>query len=201
MTLNPDQDLDQQKAALRKAQSLIRKEASIHANQTASSMADRADEIITRLALGAQDIVAGYWPIKTEIDPRPLMARLSERGIVTALPATPQPGMPLVFHQWKEGDVMVDGLYGTSEPSSDAPICYPTVLLVPLLAFDDDFYRLGYGGGFYDRSLAALRARGGRIMAVGIAYDAQQTNHVPIGPYDARLEGVLTETGLKMPEA
>ena len=199
MTSSSGQDLDTLKASLRKTQAKIRaKQASI-ADQTSQAIAAEADRIIAAFGLTTDDIIAGYWPIKTEIDPRPLMAVMAERGLKTALPATPKPETPLIFHLWQDGDEMIDGLYGTSEPHPDAPVCAPNVLLVPLLAFDDAGYRLGYGGGFYDRSLAALRQETDRVMAIGIAYDAQKVVSVPIGAYDAKLNGVLTETGLKQP--
>ena len=194
-----DQDLDQIKASLRKAQAKIRAEQSSIAVETAQAIAAEADAIITSFGLDGDDIIAGYWPIKTEIDPRPLMAVMAGKGLSTALPATPKPEMPLIFHHWQDGDAMIDGLYGTSEPHPDAPICAPSVLLVPLLAFDDAGYRLGYGGGFYDRSLAELRQKHDRVLAIGIAYDAQRVDRVPIGPYDAQLDGILTQTGLKRP--
>ena len=199
MSSSSSADLDQTKAALRKTQAKCRADQSHKAEETAALMAAEAAEIITAFDLTPGDIIAGYWPIKTEIDPRPLMAALANLGMATALPATPKPETPLIFHRWSEGDDVIAGLYGTSEPHPDAPVCYPQVLLVPLLAFDEAGYRLGYGGGFYDRSLAALRARGGRVMAMGIAYDAMQVAAVPIGPHDAKLDGILTESGLKRP--
>ena len=201
MSSSSGQDLDALKASLRKTQAKIRAEQSTMADQTAQAIAAEADRIIAAFGLTTDDIIAGYWPIKTEIDPRPLMAAMAERGLKTALPATPKPETPLIFHLWQDGDVMIDGLYGTSEPHPNAPVCAPNVLLVPLLAFDDAGYRLGYGGGFYDRSLAALRQDSDRVMAIGIAYDAQKVISVPIGAYDAKLDGILTETGLKQPKA
>lgn len=189
-------ELDAEKAELRRVQTTIRKAASVDADHVAKAMADCADDIIAAFDLTPQDVAAGYWPIKTEIDPRPLLERLGAKGLNTALPATPKPGQPLVFHHWKAGDEVIEGLYGTSEPKPDAPICYPSLILVPMLAFDDDGYRLGYGGGFYDRSLEVLRGRGGNVYALGIAYDSQRVDMVPIGPYDAQLDGVLTGSGL-----
>ncbi|MCE2517479.1 MAG: 5-formyltetrahydrofolate cyclo-ligase [Alphaproteobacteria bacterium] len=193
-------DLDDQKAELRKVQTAIRKAASVDAGAVAAAMADCAADIRIAFGLADGDIVAGYWPIKTELDPRPLMAALTAGGMAGALPATPTPGEPLVFHRWQEGDEVIAGLYGTSEPRSDAPVCAPTLVLVPMLAFDDDGFRLGYGGGFYDRSLAQLRDAGHTVHALGIAYDSQWVAEVPIGPHDARLDGVLTGSGLFLPQ-
>ncbi len=116
--------------------------------------------------------------------------------IETCLPATPKPETPLVFHQWRMGDTLIDGLYGTSEPSPDAPLVIPQLILAPLLAFDRLRYRLGYGGGFYDRTLASIRQNKGQtVMAVGIAYAGQEVAAIPVGTYDAALDAILTEQG------
>ncbi len=189
--------LDDQKAALRKVQAARRKDASSHHDAVVMALAEYAPQLMTSLRLGSGDIVAGFWPIKSELDPRPLMAAMVKHGMASALPATPQAGMPLIFHAWQDGDAVIDGLYGTSEPQPTAPIVIPKLILVPMLAFDDMGYRLGYGGGFYDRSLAELRNAGHVVHCVGIAYDCQRVDRVPIGPYDAKLDGVLTETGFK----
>ena len=137
--------------------------------------------------------VAGYVPIRSEIDPMPLLEACAKAGCTTCLPTTPKAGEALIFRAWQIGAPLVAGLYGTSEPASDAPILTPNLLLVPLLAFDKAGYRLGYGGGFYDRSLAGLRPRG--VVAVGIAYAGQEIPQVPRESHDAPLDGILTETG------
>ena len=137
--------------------------------------------------------VAGYVPIRSEIDPMPLLAACAKAGCATCLPTTPKPGEALVFRAWQIGAPLVAGLYGTSEPASDAPIRTPNLLLVPLLAFDRAGYRLGYGGGFYDRSLAGLRPHG--VVAIGIAYAGQEIPQVPRESHDAPLDGILTESG------
>jgi len=195
MTLEAHSSLEDEKAALRKTQTAIRKDAAKEAG-AADSLSCHARELIEIFSLETGMIVAGYWPIRTELDPRPLMNELAAAGIATALPATPQPGQPLTFHRWQHGDPVVDGLYGTSEPASSAPRCAPDMLLVPMLAFDDAGYRLGYGGGFYDRSLAALRREKPKVSAVGIAFAAQRVEHVPRGDHDARLDAVLTPKGI-----
>ena len=137
--------------------------------------------------------VAGYVPIRSEIDPMPLLEACAKAGCATCLPTTPKPGEALIFRTWQIGAPLVAGLYGTSEPASDAPIRTPNLLLVPLLAFDRAGYRLGYGGGFYDRSLAGLRPHG--VVAVGIAYAGQEIPQVPRESHDAPLDGILTESG------
>ena len=136
--------------------------------------------------------VSGYFPIGTEIDIRPLLDALFERGHRVLLPVTARRGEPLSFRRWRPGAPMMVERFGTVAPTSDAPAGMPEWLFVPLLAFDRRGHRLGYGGGFYDRTLAALP----HAVAVGCAYAAQQVDAVPVGPYDARLRAVATERGI-----
>ncbi|MFA7431521.1 MAG: 5-formyltetrahydrofolate cyclo-ligase [Rhodospirillaceae bacterium] len=137
-------------------------------------------------------VVAGYWPMRGEIDVLPVLSVLAERGQVTALPAVVDRKAPLVFRRWAPGDALEDGLYGTRHPLAEAEEVRPVCLLVPLLAFDRKGVRLGYGGGFYDRTLAALRAVG-PVVAVGVAYAGQEVDALPAEPHDERLDWVVTE--------
>ena len=146
-------------------------------------------------------IVAAYLPIRSELSPLPLVDRLAARGIVTAMPETPAPGNALVFRRWAPGDDLVDGPYGTRQPSPVAPVVVPTVILAPMLAFDPACWRLGYGGGFYDRTLAGLRDDGLAVTAIGIAFDGQLVDKVPVGPFDVPLDAVLTPSGLRPAQA
>lgn len=134
--------------------------------------------------------LAGYMPIRTEADPLPVMA--GHAGPV-GVPVIKGPGQALVFHLWSDGCAMTVGPFGARIPT-DGKAMVPQVLIVPLLAFDARGYRLGYGGGFYDRTLAALRAAG-PVLALGFAYSAQEVPEVPIDGYDQRLDGVVTEEG------
>jgi len=133
-------------------------------------------------------IIAGYWPMGDEMDPRPLMLALASRGHAMALPVTPPRGQPLAFRAWAPGAILRHGPMGTSEPFAGEEL-RPDVLLVPLLAFDRAGRRLGYGGGYYDRTLAALLG----AKAIGIAYAGQEMPEVPAGPQDMRLPLIATE--------
>ncbi len=138
-------------------------------------------------------LVAGFWPLPGEIDIRPLLRALHGRGHALALPRTPPRGAPLSFHLWSPGEALLPGRFGTAHPAGAAVI--PAVLLVPLLAFDGAGRRLGYGGGYYDRTLAALPG----ALAIGCAYAAQQVDCVPAGPHDIPLAAVVTERGVIHP--
>ena len=135
-------------------------------------------------------VVAGFWPMHGEIDIRPLLIALVERGHRVVLPVTPGRGEILTFRRWQSGARLVAGRFGTQHP--DGEEMRPDFLLVPLLAFDRAGRRLGYGGGFYDRTLAALAG----ATAIGCAFAAQEIDAVPAGPGDAWLDGVATERGI-----
>jgi 5-formyltetrahydrofolate cyclo-ligase len=136
-------------------------------------------------------IIAGYWPMGDEMDPRALMLALAAGGHRLALPVTPPRGQPLTFRAWAPGAALRAGPMGISEPISGDEL-RPDILLVPLLAFDRAGRRLGYGGGYYDRTLAALPG----AKAIGIAYAGQEMPEVPAGPQDFRLPLIATEAGV-----
>ncbi len=135
-------------------------------------------------------IVGGFWPLEGEIDIRPLLHALADRGHDVLLPETPPRGQLLTFRRWHPGAPLHPGRYGTRHP--DGPVGTPAVLLVPLLAFDARCHRLGYGGGYYDRTIAALPC----VRTVGCAFAAQQVDAVPVLPHDAALDAVATEAGV-----
>jgi 5-formyltetrahydrofolate cyclo-ligase len=145
----------------------------------------------------SDDVVAGYWPIGAEIDVRPLLVAICASGRRCALPVVDGQGKPLLFRGWKPGDPLVSAGFGTSVPSVDSPVRMPTVLLVPLLAFDSRGFRLGYGGGYYDRTIAGLRRAGRPVLAIGAAFARQEIERVPVEEFDQRLDGVATENGLR----
>ena len=134
--------------------------------------------------------VAGFWPMGHEINIRPLLHALHARGNPILLPVTPPRGQPLTFRHWRPGDALQPERFGTSRPIGEPGV--PDVLLVPLLAWDGQGRRLGYGGGYYDRTLAALPGR----RAIGCAYAAQRVPEVPAGLHDMPLDAVATEKGL-----
>jgi 5-formyltetrahydrofolate cyclo-ligase len=137
-------------------------------------------------------VVSGFWPINEEIDIRPLMIELHNQGCQLALPVVQGKGRPLLFRAWRPGDSLEAGVFGTLQPSARRETLEPEALLVPLLACDKDGWRLGYGGGFYDRTLAGLRAKR-KVTAVGVAFNAQLIPDVPHGPDDQRLDWLLTD--------
>lgn len=147
------------------------------------------------LAIDVGAVVAGYWPMGTEMDPRPLLHHLDSAGHPCLLPVVTGADEALTFRRWHPGRPPPPGFRGIPEPGPDAPELRPRVVLVPLLAFDRDGGRLGQGGGHYDRTLAALDGTDGPVLAVGLAYAAQQVEQVPRGPWDRRLDWIITEQG------
>jgi 5-formyltetrahydrofolate cyclo-ligase len=141
--------------------------------------------------------VSHYLAIGSEMNPAPAMAALAARGQVGLLPVVVARGQPLLFRRWAAGDPLVPGPLGTRMPSQDAAIEEPDVLLVPLLAFDAAGYRLGYGGGYYDRTLHALRAVR-LVVAIGLAYAGQEVASLPRHAGDERLDAIATEQGVRM---
>jgi 5-formyltetrahydrofolate cyclo-ligase len=137
-------------------------------------------------------VLSAFFPYSSEIDTRPLLGRLAGEGWTTALPIVIAPGEPLIFRRWYPGEPTVPGMWGIPVPTERAPLVEPDVLLVPMLAFDRKGYRLGYGGGFYDRTIAGLRARK-TIVAIGVAYAGQEVDSVPRDAHDQPLDFVMTE--------
>ncbi|MDE1937427.1 MAG: 5-formyltetrahydrofolate cyclo-ligase [Alphaproteobacteria bacterium] len=179
--------------------SSLRKDAAARRMELARALPDFAQRIVMFAGnLGASQgaVVSGYWPIRDEADPRGLMGAFAEKGHVLALPRVAERAAPLVFHRWRPGDATLIDMFGLTEPLASADIAVPSLLLVPLLAFDAAGYRLGYGGGYYDRTLAGLRADGD-VLAVGVAYAGQEVAAVPHHDYDQRLDMIVTENGVR----
>jgi 5-formyltetrahydrofolate cyclo-ligase len=139
-----------------------------------------------------QDVqpVGGYWPIRSEVDPRPIMRGLIKRGRTVALSQILHP--KLSWREWRPGDVLIKGGFGVREPGPDAPECFPKALLVPLAAFDRACQRVGYGKGHFDRAIAALSELH-PVIAIGLAYSVQEVASVPAEAHDRRLDIIVTE--------
>jgi 5-formyltetrahydrofolate cyclo-ligase len=140
-------------------------------------------------------LVSGFWPIRDEIDVRPLMAAIAARGHRLALPVI-GPNRHLSFREWTDGAPLVPAGFGTSEPGPDCPACDPAILLVPLVAFDRQGARLGYGKGHYDGAIRRL-ADLGPVRTIGVAFATQEVDEVPMEAHDRHLDAVLTEAGFR----
>ncbi len=151
-----------------------------------------AAHLLAVLAAHAGKVIAGYMPIRTEISPLPAMAGIADRSPV-CVPVIQGEGLPLLFREWHPGAAMIDGPFGALVPASGA-FLEPRVLIVPLLAFDRRGFRLGYGGGFYDRTLALLRGAG-PVTAIGLAFAGQEVPEVPTESTDQPLDLIVTEEG------
>ena len=157
----------------------------------AAGQGQAAEILADFLSVHRGKVLSGYMPMRTEIDPLPAMA--AHQGPV-GVPVILAKASPLRFREWSPGCQLIEGAFKAMIPAEGAWL-EPQVLIVPLLAFDARGYRLGYGGGFYDRTLAGLRARG-PVLAVGFAFAAQAVDEVPTDEFDQRLDAVVSETGV-----
>jgi 5-formyltetrahydrofolate cyclo-ligase len=177
------------------AKSQLRKESRTRRATLVAAMPDFARLLAAHgdaLMLAPGSIVGGYHALPDEADPALLLAALVARGHHIAFPRVAAKEWPLEFHRIPDGEVLRPGTYGIAEPAPHFPRAVPSILLVPLLAFDGQGHRLGYGGGFYDRTLELLKA-----PAIGIAFAGQEVSSIPAEAHDRRLDGILTEHGLK----
>jgi 5-formyltetrahydrofolate cyclo-ligase len=181
--------IDQFKTDLRKA-AFARRDALPAAERQAAAEAIAARPFPLSIAPGA--IVSAFSPLKTEINPLPLMRKLAAAGAKLALPVVAGRGKPLIMRSYAFGQPLNEGVWGIREPKDDAPEVDPDILVVPLAAFDRRGNRIGYGAGYYDMTISRLRSLKA-IVAVGIAYAAQEVAEVPTTARDARLDLVLTE--------
>ncbi len=178
------------KAALRQA-ALARRGALAPEARAAAAQAVAAT-VLAMPALRAARLVGAFWPIRSEIDPRPIVEGLFARGQRVVLPQVTPEG--LVFREWRAGEALVAGQFGLSEPSADLPPLDPDALIVPLSAFDRNGQRIGYGRGYYDGAIARL-SRWHPVLTVGIAFACQEVAQVPAEPHDRPLDHVVTEAG------
>lgn len=154
-----------------------------------------ADHFLANIPVAPGAIISGYWPIRDEFDDMAILRRMSLAGYCCALPYVDKKRHVLVFREWRPGTAMIAGPFQIPEPTEAAPEVTPTILLTPLLAYDSAGFRLGYGGGYYDGALAALRAAGGRVLAVGTAFTEQMVERVPHTAKDEQLDWIVTERG------
>ena len=165
--------------------------------QSVSELSHRiAKNFLAQIPIPPDATVSGYIAIGEEADPAPLLREVAFRGHTVALPRVAGRGLPLDFHLYEPGGSLVAGGFGLSEPDRNWPKLCPRLLIVPLLAFDAHGYRIGYGAGFYDRTLRKLRA-GAEVLAVGYAFAIQEFASVPYDDMDERLDWIVTENGAR----
>ena len=161
----------------------------------AAARAAAVDAVTQRpfpVAVAPGAVVSGYSPMKSEFNPVPLMRKLADAGAKLALPVTPKRGDPLIMRAWVFGEELASGVWGIREPKPDAPEVFPDIMLVPLAAFDRAGHRIGYGAGYYDMTIARIRAMK-PVTAIGLAFAVQEIGKVPATPFDQQLDLVLTE--------
>ncbi len=185
------------------AKSLLRETAKLRRTQAAQDLGDDAIRgffenllgtwsSVSRNFGGPEAILAGYWPIGDEMDVRPALVALDRIGVSVSLPEIVSSQRPLRFRAWRPDEALIAGAHGTFQPLAAVPMMRPDVVLTPLLAFDRQGYRIGWGGGYYDRTLALLR-KTGACVAIGAAYAAQEVDAVPRDAYDQPLDWIITE--------
>lgn len=185
-------DTKAQKAALRAKQKAVRAEAFAKHGDSAAAAIGRHGLAFANVPPPAW--VSAFHPIGEELNPGPLLDRLMQEGYGICLPVMEGKGKPLVFRAWKPGDELAEVTWGIKEPLPSAPVIEPDVILAALLAFDARGYRLGYGGGFYDRTIARLKTIKPAVV-IGLAYDELRVDAVPHNDYDQPVDWILTPTG------
>lgn len=182
--------MSKEKDALRAEMKVVREELAARDPDAAETLADKFPlKLLERYG----PTVAVYLPIGSEIDPRPLMGKLVDAGAKLALPCVQDDGQ-MVYRAYTRGDMLEKRPFGLLEPLAEVPEVEPTLVISPLLAFDRNGHRLGYGKGHYDRALARLR-QNGRVFVCGLAFFGQEVEHVPAEPHDIPLDWVMTERG------
>jgi 5-formyltetrahydrofolate cyclo-ligase len=184
------------KEALR-AQGLAKRDA-LDEQFRARASHEIARRVLVLPELAGAAIVSAYWPIRSEVDPRPILEGLNARGVGLALPRVNHPY--LTFHAWRPGDELHGRGFGVSEPVDEAPEVLPDVLLVPLARFDRALNRIGYGKGHFDRAISGL-LENKAILTIGLAFSAQETETIPAEDHDRRLDCVVTESEVVRPRA
>lgn len=157
--------------------------------------------LLGQLDLVAETTIAVFWPIGSEIDTRPLIRALDALGVRILLPRTQARATPLTFHAWTPQLKLEVSAFGVQEPPASSSELDPTTMIIPLLGFDRAGYRLGYGAGHYDCTLAAMAASGLKPMTIGLAFDLQRVDELPREPHDFQLDLIITEAATYRPSA
>lgn len=187
-----DLNIEDAKAALRRQAHAGR--AALSAEERADASAVVAAYFFDQIAYEPEQVIAGYWPIRDELDCQRILVRLLDGGQTVVLPVVAGDDAPLDLRVWEADAPLYEAGFGTLAPSDLAPRARPSLMLVPLLGFDKSGTRLGYGGGYYDRTLATLKAR---PMLIGLAFAAQELDHIPRESHDVPLDAVITENGVR----
>lgn len=187
-----DEMIEEAKAALRIKARAAR--AGLDHGERAEKAEAAARHFFDGIQLSADTVVAAYWRIRDELDCQPILVRLMDSNHTVVLPVVMGPEEPLDLRVWEQGEALYESGFGTLAPSELAPRAEPDIVIVPLLGFDSRGTRLGYGGGYYDRTLAAL---GKRPKLVGLAFAAQELDRIPREAHDVPLDAVVTETGIR----
>ena len=187
-----DETIEAAKAALRIKARAIR--ALLDKDERAEAAGAVAGHFFDGIALASSDVVAAYWRIRDELDCQPILVKLMDSNQTVVLPVVLGPERPLDLRVWEQGASLYESGFGTLAPSELAPRAEPDIVIMPLLGFDGSGTRLGYGGGYYDRTLAAMTRK---PRLVGLAFAAQELEHIPREPHDVPLDAVVTEAGIR----
>jgi 5-formyltetrahydrofolate cyclo-ligase len=187
-----DVDIEETKAALRKE--AHKKRAQLHPSLRLDAARDAVSHFLEAVPLAKNEVVAAYWPIRDELDIKTLIVKLMDAGQPVALPVVLGDEEPLELRLWQDGAPLYEAGFGTLAPEDGAPRVEPDIILMPLLGFDKHGTRLGYGGGYYDRTLAHLTRR---PKLLGFAFARQEVDYIPREAHDVPLDAVVTEIGVR----
>jgi 5-formyltetrahydrofolate cyclo-ligase len=188
-----DVGIEEAKAALRKE--AHKRRAQLHPSLRLDAARDAVGHFLGHVPLSKGEVVAAYWPIRDELDIKHLIVKLMDSGQPVALPVVLGDEEPLELRLWEDGAPLYEAGFGTLAPEDSAPRVVPDVILMPLLGFDKHGTRLGYGGGYYDRTLARLQKR---PRLVGFAFARQEVDHIPREAHDVPLDAIVTELGVRV---
>jgi len=159
----------------------------------AADAAQAVAAALLQVISGSATIIAGYSPMRGELDISEAMSQLAARGHTLCLPGIEASDKPLHFRRWRIGEVLEKGRYGIEVPPPGAPVFRPNAVLVPMIAFDRTGHRLGYGAGYYDRTIQQLRSLEKNVQIIGVAYAMQEVAHLPVDAHDQKMDVIVTE--------